>query len=111
MQLFSDFLVHDNIVIVSHFNMLSICDLNAKACKQKSWRHLAQPLTDISAEDRDTFNNEETRRDPFRVCNINIRLIKMREQKNSTIPRVMVLFFNNVIRMLALNEDFKWHYD
>ena len=111
LQLFSEFLVYDNIVIVSHYNMLSICDLNAKVCKEKSWRHLPQPLTDVSAEDRDTYNNEESRRDPFRVCNVNIRKIKLRESIGAAVPRIMVLFYNNVIRMLALDDKMKWKYD
>ena len=72
---------------------------------------MSPPLTDVTAEDRDTFNNEETRRDPFRVCNINIRMIKLREQKGSTVPRIMVLFQNNVIRMLARDDMMKWKYD
>ena len=109
--IYTDFLVYDNIVIVSHFNMISIHDLNAKVCKEKSWRHLAPPLSDVAAEDRDTFNNEDTRRNPFRFCNINIRMIKLREQKGSTVPRIMVLFKNNVIRMLARNMEMKWNYD
>ena len=79
MQLFSDFIVYDNLVFVSHLNMISICDMNAKICREKQWRHLAPPLTDVLAEDRDTYNNEETRRDPFRFCNINVRMIKLRE--------------------------------
>ena len=111
LQIFSDFLVYDNIVLVSHFNMLSICDLNAKISKQKSWRHLSPPMTDVNAEDRDTFNNFESRRDPFRSSNLNIRMIKMREQKGSTIPRIMVLVYNNVIRMLARDSQMKWQYD
>ena len=72
---------------------------------------MSPPLTDVTAEDRDTFNNEETRRDPFRFCNINIRMIKLREQKGSTVPRIMVLFQNNVIRMLARDDMMKWKYD
>ena len=111
LQIFSDFLVYDNIVLVSHFNMLSICDLNARISKLKSWRHLSPPMTDVSAEDRDTFNNYESRRDPFRSCNLNIRMIKMREQKGSTIPRIMVLVWNNIIRMLARDSQMKWQYD
>ena len=110
-QLFSDFLVYDNFVIVSHLNLLSIHDLNAKVCKKRSWRHISPPLTDALAEDRDTYNNEETRRDPFRFCNINIRMIKLREQKGTTVPRIMVLFRNNVIRMLARDESMLWNYD
>ena len=78
-SLFSDFLVYDNIVLVSHFNMLSVCDLNARISKLKSWRHISPPMTDVNAEDRDTFNNFESRRDPFRSCNLNIRFIKVRE--------------------------------
>jgi len=61
LRLFSDFLVYDNSIIVSHQNMISICDLNARICKRKSWRHLSPPMTDVSAEDRDTFNNLESR--------------------------------------------------
>ena len=34
LHIFSDFLVYDNIVIVSHFNVLSVCDLNAKVCRE-----------------------------------------------------------------------------
>ena len=39
LQLFSDFLIYDHTVIVSHYNVLSICDLNARVCHIKSWRH------------------------------------------------------------------------
>ena len=35
MQLFSDFIVYDNFVFVSHLNMISICDMNAKICREK----------------------------------------------------------------------------
>ena len=91
--------------------MLSICDLNARVSKERSWRHMSQPLTDITAEDRDTFNNEESRRDPFRVCSLNIRIIKLREHKGQSVPRIMVLFFNNVIRMLVRDINMKWQYD
>lgn len=41
LNLFSEFLVYDNIVMVSHYNMVSICDLNARVCREKSWRHVA----------------------------------------------------------------------
>ena len=42
-KIFSDFLVYDNAVMVTHSNMISVCDLNAKIIKnQKSWRHLNQ---------------------------------------------------------------------
>ena len=111
LNLFSDFLVYDNIVMVSHYNMISICDLNAKVCKENSWRHLAQPMTDTSAEDRDTFNNEESRRDPFRVCNVFIRMIKLRDEKRYNLPRIVVLFHNNVIRMMTRDVHMKWQYD
>jgi len=92
LHIFSDFMVYDNFVIVSHNNMLSICDLNAKVCKEKSWRHLQPPLTDLDTDDRDTFNNEASRKDPFRVCNLNILLIKLREIKGSNQPCILVVF-------------------
>lgn len=78
LHLFSDFLVYDNIVMVSHYNMISICDLNAKICKEKkSWRHLAQPVNALVAENREILNNFDSLRDPFRVCDQNIRMIKL----------------------------------
>ena len=42
---------------------------------------------------------------------INIRMMKLREKQGTAIPRIMILFKNNVIRMLALNANMKWDYD
>lgn len=39
-NLFPNFVVYDNIVMVSHAHIISICDLNAKVCQKASWRHL-----------------------------------------------------------------------
>ena len=41
LNIFTDYTVYDNIVMVSHSNLLSIYDLNSKVCKEKSWRHIA----------------------------------------------------------------------
>ena len=38
-------------------------------------------------------------------------MMKLREKQGTAIPRIMILFKNNVIRMLALNADMKWDYD
>ena len=68
-------------------------------------------MGDIDTDDRDTYGNEISRKDPFRVCNLNIQMIKLRDQKGNTVPRIMVFFQNNVIRMLARDAQMKWIYD
>ena len=71
---------------------------------------MSQPSDDIVAEDRDTFSNEKARRDPFRVCNLNIRMVKMR-QCGSIEPRILIVFRNNVIRVLTRDQNRKWQYE
>ena len=58
------------------------------------------------------LSNEESRRDPFKVCQLNIRYFKIRDfRKGSMMPRIMVLSYDNVIRMLTLDAQMKWNYD
>lgn len=110
LQVFSDFLTFDNVVAVCHHNIVSFCDLNAKVCRRKSWRHLCQAMTEVTANNRDPLDNLECRRDPFRVCDLNIRMIKLR-QEGSIPPRIHVLFNNNVMRQLIRDSEMRWQFE
>jgi hypothetical protein len=109
--LFSDFLVYDNVVIVTHSNVISICDLNAKICNRKKsqWRHLfhlpdPNDVTDILLDEDQSVNDVQ---DPFKVCQQSVRMLKLREKIGSfQVLRIFVLYHNNQVKMLIRDKNF-----
>ena len=89
--------------------MISICDLNAKVCKEKSWRHLVQPVNAIGAGNSENLSNFNSIRDPFRICDQNIRMVKLIQYQGS-MPRILVLFYSNVAAILTRNAIMNWEY-
>ena len=66
-QLFPQFLVYDNILMVGHAHILSIFDMNAKVSREKSWRHLVAPLEEaLPVDGNDNLPLDEVLRDPFK---------------------------------------------
>ena len=48
----------------------------------------------------------ETLTDPFKVCQLNITMLKFREQVGYISLRVFVLYNNNVVRLLQRDKNF-----
>lgn len=45
------------------------------------------------------------------MCNLNVRMIKLREFKGTVAPCVMILFRNNVMRMMTRDNAMRWRYN
>ena len=112
-QLFPQFLVYDNILMIGHAHILSVFDMNARVSKEKSWRHLVPPLeASYPVEGSDVpLPVEEILQDPFKQCSFHIRMMKMREHAGLELPRVVVMFENNLIRTLTRDTEMKWQYE
>ena len=66
-QVFTQFLVYDNILMVGHAHILSIFNMNAKTCKEKSWRHLVAPIEEAyPGEDDEQLSLQDILKDPFK---------------------------------------------
>ena len=111
-QLFPQFLVYDNILMVGHAHILSVFDMNARVSKEKSWRHLVPPLEAAYPVDgTERLPLEEILQDPFKQCSFHIRMMKMREHAGLELPRIVVMTENNLIRLLTRDTEMKWQYE
>ena len=87
--------MHDNFVMVSHANIVSIHDLNARTSHELIWRHL------VSEKQSDI-------KDHFKICRSDIRLLKYREKDGELPPRMVILHRNNTIVLLMRDQNLMW---
>ena len=91
--------MYDNILMVTHSNIVSVFDYNARVCQTEPWRHLAN--RELSQREvLDKSYDMSLVQDPFKVCSLDIRMLKLREQVGYQAPRILVFYENNAIRML-----------
>jgi len=86
--------------LISHGNIVSVCDFNSEFTQEKQWRHLI-PKDDGSFQSEISYSRKKdgARENGFSNSDEDIRLMKLREESRGGMEgfdlRVVVLYKDN----------------